>query len=123
MDRCPALAAPRGTVSMLHLTCSHLGPGFGLMDLPEIMHHMTRLAELHLKDGFQRQLPSLSMLTALLTLELSDFVCLQQLLSLATHTALKKLSLSKCPRLVKLPKLDTLTALNTLDVLACSCMN
>jgi hypothetical protein len=63
-------------MSLSHLTLLSLGPGFHFMDLPEAVPHMTRLLAIQLKGNHHielEELPSLSPLTALQELHLSDF--------------------------------------------------
>jgi Leucine-rich repeat (LRR) protein len=140
------LAAPIGIVNQLSLTHLCLGPGFHLMDLPQIIPHMAPLRFLDLRgdarlqpqelpdlspltalqtlklDNFKNLnvLPSLAMLTTLQTLEVSFCNMLQQLPSLATLTALQTLKLCHLLRLLEVPPLDTLTALHTLQLRSCN---
>jgi Leucine-rich repeat (LRR) protein len=142
---CP-LPVPICIVDQLSLTHLCLGPGFHLLDLPQIIHRMaslrffgltcdplvqlqdlpdlsplTALQTLKLRS-FQKlkALPTLARLTALQTLDVSFCLRLKHLPSLATLAALQTLKLFAMSRLVDLPPLDTLTALQTLDLGWCS---
>jgi hypothetical protein len=113
------LPIPVCIVNQLSLTSLHLGPGFHLMDLPQIIPRMTSLKFLDLTGDPRLQpqdLPDLSHLTALQTLKLKSFKNLNTLPPLATLTTLHTLEVSFCETLQQLPSLATLTALHTLKL-------
>jgi hypothetical protein len=86
------VTAPRCIVNMLFLTHLCLGPGFDIMNVPEIVCHTTQLQALHLRGNWDpglRELPSLSQLTALKTLELKVPKKVESLPRLATLTLLQ----------------------------------
>jgi hypothetical protein len=115
------LPAPTCIVNQLSLTHLHLGPGFHLMDLPQIIPHMTSLRSFHLEGDPRLQLqdlPDLSPLTALQTLKLEAFKNLSMLPPLATLTALQTLEVSSWEMLQQFPSLAALTALQTLKLYA-----
>jgi hypothetical protein len=102
--------APRGIVNLLSLTHLCLGPGFALMDFPQVVCHMTQLQALLLRvywDSELRELPSLSHLTALKTLELHVPSKVELLPPLATLTLLqaRHLILSIAPSTLMLSSL------------------
>jgi hypothetical protein len=89
--------------------------------------HMTRLQALSLRGSDLQELPPLSSLTALQTLELHDCQQLQQLPPLDTLTALQTLQLNSLVsfsflfcRLQRVPPLAILTALQTLQIAHCT---
>jgi hypothetical protein len=116
------LPAPMCIVNQLSLTHLCLGPGFHLKNLPHIIPHMTSLRALHLYGGRDpplQELPDLSPLTALQTLELKIIKRLRVLPSVATLTGLQTLNLKYCMTLEQLPPLASLTALQTLVLSDC----
>jgi Leucine-rich repeat (LRR) protein len=116
-DSCTSPLPAPACIQHLHLTHLHLGPGFHLMDLPQIMPHLTSLQILHLEGDSRLQeqdLPDLSPLTALQTLKLDAFKKLNALPPLDTLTALQTLEVNFCEMLQQLPSLSTLIALQTL---------
>jgi Leucine-rich repeat (LRR) protein len=139
------LPLPMCIVNQQSLTHLCLGPGFHLMDLPQVVPHMTNLRFLSLRCDLSLQpqdlpdlspltvlqtsqlsffcdiiaLPPLDTLTTLQTLELGFCRMLQQLPSLATLTALQTLRLCAMNHLLEVPPLDTLTELQTLELWSC----
>jgi hypothetical protein len=86
------IPAPTCIVKLLSLTYLCLGPGFEIYDIPEIVCRMTQLQALHLRgawDSELEELPSLSPLTALKSLELQIPGQLESLPPLATLTSLQ----------------------------------
>jgi Leucine-rich repeat (LRR) protein len=116
------LPAPVCIVKQLSLSCLRLGPGFHLMNLPQILPHMTSLRALHLfggRDPPLQELPPLSPLTALQTIDLKFLKRLKVLPPVATLTGLQTLNLKACVLLEQLPPLETLEALQTLSLSHC----
>jgi Leucine-rich repeat (LRR) protein len=113
------LHIPMCIVNQLSLTQLCLGPGFHLTDLPQILPQMAPLKVLDLTSDpliQLQELPDLSHLTALQTLQLKAFKSLSELPPLATLTALQTLEVSLCEMLQQLPPVVTLTALHTLKL-------
>jgi hypothetical protein len=112
---------PSGIINLCCLTRLHLGPGFHLRELPQILPYMARLEDLFLcGDNLQKQgSMALSSLTSLKTLKLQFVRDSDVLPSVATLTMLQTLDLSGCRRLQRLPALEALTALQTLKLGDC----
>jgi Leucine-rich repeat (LRR) protein len=113
--------APKCIIDM-HLTHLCIGPGFHCIDLPKLARCMTQLRALHLRGGWEpkaSELPSLSLLTALQTLELQDCWQLREIPSLESLTALQILHLGEFSQLQRIPSLSSLTALQELHLVAC----
>jgi hypothetical protein len=113
------LPPPEHIINLPCLTHLCLGPGFHFMELPQIVPHMTRLRALSLRGSDLQELPPLSPLTALQTLELQSLIKIEMLPPVATLTRLQTLDLSVCHMLQQLPPLATLTALLTLKLSNC----
>jgi Leucine-rich repeat (LRR) protein len=106
-------------IRMSFLTHLDLGHGFHLEKLSEIIPYMTRLQALTLRGSSLLELPPLSHLTALQSLEVHDSQHLQYLPSLDTLTALQTLCFAHCAELEEWPSLATLTALQDLYIGGC----
>jgi hypothetical protein len=116
----PARSVPAGITKLLHLTCLQLGPGFHLMDVPQIVLHLSGLHSLHLRGGhYLQERPVLDSLTQLQSLTFDCCYMLKALPPLAALTALQTLDVADCSGLPKLPPLDTLTALKTMKLSCC----
>jgi hypothetical protein len=134
----PALTS---IINMLSLTHLCIGPGFHLINLPQIVRHLTQLKVLHLRDvwepeyrrllsqsarqylGLQndtqcQKIPLLNCLTALQTLHVSECMHIRQIPSLPSLTALQALGLAELG-IKQVPTLDTLCALQTLNLRSC----
>jgi hypothetical protein len=112
------LPFPRYVANLLSLTHLSLGPGFHLMELPDILPHMSHLRGIRLTGEFgeSMELMALKTLTALRTLELHGRWHMEALPSLEALVALETLDLSGCELLQQIPPLDSLTALQTLKL-------
>jgi Leucine-rich repeat (LRR) protein len=106
-------------IRMSFLTHLCLGHGFHLEGLSQIVLYMTRLQALSLRGSNLRELPPLSSLTALQSLEVHDCQHLREVPSLDTLTALQTLDCAHCEELEELPTLATLTALQIMNVVGC----
>jgi hypothetical protein len=118
-----SVPAPSCIVNLLGLTSLCIGPHFHVVDLPQVVCRMTHLRALHLwgeREPQLKELPSLSLLTALQTLELQGFSKLEVLPPLATLTSLQTLHLSDCAMLRYIPPLATLSDLRTFKLCQCS---
>jgi hypothetical protein len=116
------VVAPRCIGKMLHLTHLCLGHGFDLTELPQIVPYIAKLQALHLRGDCTatlQELPSVSHLTALKTLELQFWHDLESLPPLASLTSLQALHLSNCSELKSVPSLSSLRALQSVQLLHC----
>jgi Leucine-rich repeat (LRR) protein len=113
------LPPARHVINMPFLTRLCLGHGFRLKGLSEIIPYMTRLQALSLRGFHVEELPPLSSLTALQTLELDHCPGLEQLPPLDPLTALQTLQVTGLWHLLQVPPLATLTALQTLQLAHC----
>jgi Leucine-rich repeat (LRR) protein len=121
-SRSHSVPVPKGITNLLCLTHLCVGLGFHAMDLQQLVCRMMQLQALHLRGGWEpraTELPSLSLLTCMQTLELQDRRQLQIIQPLDGLTALQILHLSKCKKLQRLPSLSSLTALWKLHLSEC----
>jgi Leucine-rich repeat (LRR) protein len=121
-SRSDSVPVPEAITNLLCLTHLCIGTGFHLMNLSQLVCSTTQLQILRLRGGWEPQtpeLPSLSLLTGLQTLELQDCGQLQKIQSLEGLTALQVLHVSNCKRLQRVPSLSSLTALRTLHLAEC----
>jgi hypothetical protein len=116
-----SVPAPKCIIDM-RLTHLCIGPGFHCMDLPKLARRMTQLRALHLRGGWEPkapELPSVSLLTELQTLELQDCWELREIPPLNSLTALQILHLGELTQLQQIPSLSSLSALQELHLVAC----
>jgi hypothetical protein len=91
------LPAPSSIIGSRCLTHLCLGRGFHLMDLPQMVPHMTNLQSLYLKEWHLPELSPLTFCSTLQTLELRLFYELVTLPTIASLPALQSLKISNLP--------------------------